>query len=41
MIQSLAHEMNFDKGEAGPGKTSEMVIRKSLIHCPCREANVE
>ena len=29
MIQSLAHEMNFDKGEAGAGeKTSETVSRK-------------
>jgi hypothetical protein len=42
MIQSLAHEMNFDKGEAGDGgKPAKRSARKSLMNCPCREPKAE
>jgi hypothetical protein len=39
---SLAHTMNFDKGEAGAGeKTGETVSQKIFANCPCREAKAE
>jgi hypothetical protein len=31
---SLAYEMNFDKGEAGPGKNRETAIRKIFDELP-------
>jgi hypothetical protein len=34
MIQSLAHELNFDKSEAGWGKNRETAIRKIFDELP-------